>query len=161
MPKFAVEIRDPTDWRLVTAIEILSHTNKRGRGRFEYSAKRRELLEGEAHFVEIDLLRAGRRFPLDKPLPSVPYFAFVSRADSRPSVDIWPMPLRTPLTPVPIPLDAADPDVLLDLQAVLNRAPTSWGTTCRSITHNLPPGPLSDDDLAWIDERLRMAGKRS
>src|SRR5438128_2651065 len=44
VPQFAVEIRDARDRRLVTAIEILSHTDKQGTGRIEYAGKRRELL---------------------------------------------------------------------------------------------------------------------
>src|SRR5436190_20035036 len=37
VPQFAIEIRDARDRRLVTAIEILSHTNKQGTGRIEYA----------------------------------------------------------------------------------------------------------------------------
>src|SRR5262249_9140656 len=119
IPQYGVEIRDPVGRRLVTAIEILSPTNKRGDGRDEYAVKRQALLAGPAPLAEIDLLRAGDRFPVDRPLPSVPYFVFVSRADRRPPVGIWPVALSAPLPAVPIPLDLGDPDVMLDLQAVL------------------------------------------
>jgi hypothetical protein len=160
VPQFAVEVRDARDRRLVTAIEILSPTNKSGTGQVEYAAKRRELLAGDAHLVEIDLLRAGSRFPLDKPLPSVPYFAFVSRADRRPAVDIWPMPLRSPMPEVPIPLDPGDADVPLDLQAIFDRLHDTAGYDLSVDYARAPAGDLPPDDLAWIDERLRAAGRR-
>src|SRR5262249_4165730 len=44
IPHFAVEIRDRLERRLVTAIELLSPTNKRGVGRREYLKKRRRIL---------------------------------------------------------------------------------------------------------------------
>ena len=47
------------------------------------------------------------------------YFAFVSRAQTRPSTEIWPMSLRQAMRPIPIPLLAGDADVTLDLQAAL------------------------------------------
>ena len=42
-----------------------------------------QIVSGNAHLVEIDLLRAGARFPTAQPLPAVPYFVFVSRAERR------------------------------------------------------------------------------
>ncbi len=159
VPLYGVEVVDPENRRLVTAIEILSPTNKQGK-RDEYAAKRQELLVGPAHLVEIDLLREGERFPLDKLLPSIPYFAFVSRVSERPKVGIWPMPLRVALPTIPIPLDPVDQDAMLNLQAVLDTLHPVMRYD-RSVNYRQsPPGPMSADDLAWIDERLRAAGKR-
>jgi hypothetical protein len=81
IPHVSVEIRDVTERRLVACIEVLSPTNKRGSGREEYSVKRLQILSGPAHLVEIDLLRVGSRFPTARPLPEVPYFVFLSRAE--------------------------------------------------------------------------------
>lgn len=64
MPHVSIEIRDVARRQLVTAIEILSPTNKRGEGRLEYLAKRRRLLLSTAHLMEIDLLRQGQRVPI-------------------------------------------------------------------------------------------------
>lgn len=159
-PQFAVEIRDQRNRRLVTAIEILSRTNKLGSGRIEYAGKRRELLSGETHLVEIDLLRAGRRFPVDRKLPASPYFAFISRVQGRPNVEIWPMSLREPLTAIPIPLDPGDSDVPLDLQLVLNRLHEEMNYELSVDYSNAPGGTMSAEDLAWIDQRLKAAGRR-
>ena len=47
IPYLAVEIRDVAERRLVTAIEILSPVNKRGKGAREYNEKRLEILESQ------------------------------------------------------------------------------------------------------------------
>src|SRR5205085_160675 len=160
IPHYGVEVRHPADRRLVTAIEILSPTNKRADGGDEYAVKRQELLAGPAHLVEIDLQRAGERLPVDRPLPSVPYFLFVCRANQRPRVEIWPIALEAPLPTVPVPLDPDDPDVLLDLQSVLMGLHDVMGYDLSVDYTRPPPGPLTADQAAWIDQRLRTAGRR-
>jgi hypothetical protein len=160
VPQYGVEVRDPVGRRLVTAIEILSPTNKRADGGDEYAVKRQELLISPAHLVEIDLLRAGERFPVDRPLPSVPYFVFISRVDRRPQVGIWPIPLAAPLPVVPIPLDPGDADVPLDLQAILTGLHDVMGYDLSVDYTRPPPGPLAPQDAAWVDQQLRAAGRR-
>lgn len=120
VPHVSIEIRDVAQRQLVTAVEILSPTNKRGEGRAEYLTKRRRLLLSSAHLIEIDFLRDGERVPMQEPLPEVPYFVFLSRAERRPVLDIWPVALDQPLPVVPVPLLAGDADVLVDLQAAFN-----------------------------------------
>ncbi len=160
IPQYAVEIRDPEDRRLVTAIEILSPTNKNDAGRAEYATKRREILAGPANLVEIDLLKAGTRFPMKRPLPDAPYFVFISRVTKRPALDVWPIFLREPIPKVPIPLGDSDPDVWLNLQAILDRLHDEMGYE-QSVNYGRPPtATFTPDDLAWIDERLRAAGRR-
>ncbi|MBI4769073.1 MAG: DUF4058 family protein, partial [Chloroflexi bacterium] len=85
---YSVEVREVETGRLVTAIEILSPVNKRpGHEALEdYQRKRRALLRSAAHLLEIDLLRAGRRWPVVAPLPDAPYFVFLSREYRRPKV---------------------------------------------------------------------------
>ncbi len=115
-----VEIRDRRNRQLVALIELLSPANKRpGPDRDQYLAKRHEVLASSAHFVEIDLLRGGRRPPVED-LPDCEYCVLVSRCEQRPRVGIWPLRLRDRLPLVPIPLRAPDPDAQLDLQEVLH-----------------------------------------
>ena len=148
-PQLTVEIRDADDQSLVTAIEILSTTNKRGDSRNDYLAKRNRLLVSDSHLMEIDLLRAGRRVPMADPLPDVPYFVILSRADHRPWADVWPITLRVPLPVVPVPLRHGDPDVSLDLQAILTTIYDLFGFAV-SIDYRQPPAnPLTFDDAAW------------
>ena len=119
VPHVTIEIRDVAQRRLVTAIEVLSPTNKRGEGRDEYLAKRRHILLSTAHLVEIDLLRRGYRVPMREALPRAAYFVFVSRVERRPRTDVWPIELNQPLPQIPIPLQAPDADVALDLGGAL------------------------------------------
>jgi hypothetical protein len=111
---FSVEIRD------VTSIEVVSPSNKRGEGRQDYLAKRRRVLLGTAHLIEIDLLRRGQRLPMKELRPPAPYYAYVGRFETRPETDVWPIPLDGPLPQIPVPLLAADSDVTLDLQLALS-----------------------------------------
>ena len=149
-----VEIRDAARRRLVTAIEVLSPVNKRGDGRKEYRRKRQRLLLGTAHLLEIDLLRAGRRVPMQRPLPEYPYFVFLSRAEKRPSTDVWPVRLEDALPTVPVPLLPGDEDVPLDLQEALS---TVYDTFRYALTIDYarpPEVPLRPEEAAWANQRL-------
>jgi len=138
----------------------LSPTNKRGNGLGRYARKRLQVLSGSAHLVEIDLIRVGQRFPVDRVLPSVPYFVFLSRAERRPRVEYWPIPIAQPLPVIPVPLLPGDPDVSLDLQAALNTVHATVGYEFMIDYSTAPPGPLSPEDAVWVEERLRQAGRR-
>ena len=61
-----IEIRHRPDRDLVTAIEILSPTNKLGEGYWQYQGKRRALIRQNVHLVELDLLVRGQRLPLGR-----------------------------------------------------------------------------------------------
>lgn len=160
IPHVSIEIRDVTSRQLVTCIEVLSPTNKIGPGREEYAGKRFQVLSSSAHLVEIDLLRAGMRFPTGQPLPPGPYFVFVSRAERRQEVGVWPIHLDGPLPVLPIPLMAGDPDVLLNLQQALATVYDILGYD-ELIDYRQPPrGPLTAAESTWVDERLRLAGRR-
>lgn len=155
VPHVTVEIRDTSQRRLVTCIEVLSPTNKRGEGREEYLAKRQRVLMSTAHLVEIDLLRAGLRVPMRQPLPSVAYFAFVGRFEQRPTVDVYPIGLDQPLPTIMVPLLPGDADCPLDLQ----RAFTTVYDALRYdlvIDYNAPPHvPLPAEAASWAAECLR------
>lgn len=155
VPHVTVEIRDTAERRLVTAIEVLSPTNKRGDGRAEYVAKRQRLLLSTAHLMEIDLLRAGLRVPMQQPLPPAPYFVFLSRAGNRPLTDVWPIRLTEPLPSIPVPLLDGDPDVPLDLQAAFMTVYDAVGYDLAIDYHAAPEVPLGDEDARWAVERVR------
>jgi hypothetical protein len=160
IPHVSVEIRDVAERRLVTCIEVLSPTNKRGPGRDEYAGKRFQILSGTAHLAEIDLLRVGTRFPTVKPLPAVPYFVFLSRAGRRGEVEVWPIALEQPLPVVPIPLLPGDEPVPLDLQQALSVVYDIIGYDELIDYTQQPPGPLTPAEAAWAEEQLRRAGRR-
>ncbi|MBI3359846.1 MAG: DUF4058 family protein [Chloroflexi bacterium] len=59
-----LEVREPPGDEAIAVLEILSPDNKQpGEGRRQYQAKRRRVFDSLTHFVEIDLLRGGQRFP--------------------------------------------------------------------------------------------------
>ncbi len=158
VPHVSIEIRDVEHMRLVAGIEVLSPTNKRGRGYREYLAKRAKILRGTAHLLEIDLLREGRRLPLRGGLPQCDYFVFLSRGERRPEAQTWPIPLRDPLPIVPVPLLPEDNDVPLDLQLAFSTIYDLLGYRYVVNYRNPPRSPLGDIDMEWALERLRAAG---
>ncbi len=158
-----IEISTVGDEALVTAIELLSPVNKRpgADAADAYERKRRELFQSPAHLLELDLLRGGRRPALLTPLPDAPYFVFLSRAERRPVIEIWPLSLREPIPTLPIPLRQPDPDVPLDLTAALARVYTSARYDLRIDYRQTPPPPeLPAEDAAWLDAHLRAHGLR-
>jgi hypothetical protein len=160
IPHISVEIRDVAQRRLVSCIEVLSPTNKRGTGREEYEAKRLQICSGDTHLVEIDLLRVGARFPTSDPLPAAPYFVFISRAEHRSRVQVWPILLEQPLPTVLVPLLPGDADIPLDLQQALTTIYDIIGYGELVDYSQPPPGPLTAEQMAWVEERLRSAGRR-
>jgi hypothetical protein len=161
VPHTTVEIGDTANRQLVTAIEVLSPTNKRGEGREEYLAKRRRMLLSTAHLLEIDLLREGQRVPMRTPLPPAPYVAFLSRAENRPVTEVWPVTLAEPLPTVPVPLLPGDPDVSLDLQLALSTIYDLLGYDL-AVDYNRPPEvPLPAEAAACAEERLRAFRERA
>jgi hypothetical protein len=160
IPHITVEIRDVAKRQLVTAIEVLSPTNKRGDGYKEYVDKRERILRSTAHLIAIDLLRKGTRVPMQGKLPSVPYFVFICRREKRLGTDVWPITLDQPLPEVPVPLLPGDADVYLDLQQAL--ATIYDEDRLRSvIDYSKPPElRLTPEQATWVDEHLRAAGLR-
>lgn len=158
-----VEVRATGTLELVTAIEILSPVNKRpGHEAYrQYQRKRRELLRSTAHLLEIDLLRGGERPPLERPVPPAPYYVVLSRADRRPTVEVWPLQLQDPLPVVPVPLLEPDPDAPLDLGAAVAAVYERGGYADLIDYRRPPPRPqLSDAEAAWLDKRLEGEGLR-
>ena len=158
VPQVSIEIRDVAHRDLVTAIEVLSPTNKRGEGYQEYLDKRGRILLSPAHLIEIDLLRSGRRVPMQEPLPPAPYFVFVSRAECRPLVEVWPIYLQNRLPAISVPLLPGDADVTCDLQLALT---TVYDTLSYdlSIDYTRPPEvPLDGPDAEWAATVLCDAG---
>jgi hypothetical protein len=129
-PELAVEERETCveiheaagGGRVLTCIELLSPTNKRpgSPGWAEYERKR-QLFRGEANFVEIDLLRGGKRRPMRETWPASPYYLLVMWKDQAPECRVWPGFSVQPLPPIPIPLAAPDPDLTFDIQPCVNQ----------------------------------------
>jgi hypothetical protein len=143
-----LEVRERLGRELITVVELLSPTNKRGGAdREPYVAKREQLLKTPAHFVEIDLLRGGRPMPLER-RPKCDYSVMVSRAEARPRAGFWPIRLRHRLPVIPIPLRSGDPDARIDLQEILHHVYDATGYA-DFIYASRPVPALSARDAAW------------
>jgi hypothetical protein len=161
IPHTTVEIRDVEHRQLVTVIEVLSPTNKCGDGYDEYLNKRDRILRSNAHLIEIDLLRKGRRVPMQGTLPSVPYFVFVCRVELRLLTEIWPITLDQPLPEIKVPLLQGDDDAAMDLQKAV-KSVYDENRFSSVIDYSRPPDvPLSPEQTAWVNEHLRAAGLRA
>jgi hypothetical protein len=155
-----LEIRqvDP-EHRLVTGIEILSPANKRQKtkGWRLYYRKRQAFLSGYANFVELDLLRRGKRMPMVSNWPDSPYDLLVCRKKEAPRCSVWPGYFTKPLPPIPIPLAPPDGDISLSIQPLIE---TIYARSRyeQDIDYRKPLiPPLSPADSAWLDKRLRQA----
>lgn len=158
VPVVSIEIRDTAERELVTAIEILSPVNKRGEGYEEYIGKRHRIFSSFTHLLEIDLLRRGKRLPMRDPLPKAPYFIFLSRAEKRPVIDVWPIQLPMKLPVIPIPLLPGDKEVTLDLQLALDTAYDAYQYNL-SVDYSQPPEiPLEGETAVWAAQRLQQTG---
>ena len=139
-----IESRDRNSRHLVTGIELPIPTKKgRSKDRDEFEYKRNVLLNSDANFVEIDLLRGGPRLPIEK-LPSCEAYAMVSRYEERPRVGLWPVSLPT----IPIPLKHDRRDATLDLQAILHQTYDNASHADYIYANELEP-PLSERQAAW------------
>lgn len=146
--------------RVLTVIEILSPSNKNGRGYDHYRAKRAELLDSETSLVEIDLLRAGLH-TVAVPADSLRersvvwnYLICLHDVSDRWRFKVWPLTLNDFLPTLPIPLGNDYPPVLLDLQAVFNEC-YDTGRYRSLLRYNEPPEvPLSENEARWAQEYL-------
>ncbi len=102
-----VEVRDRENREVVTVIELVSPTNKAG-GRLAFVQKRQTLHEAGTHFLQIDLLRAGRPLlPDGAEPPAHDYSALLLRAGDD-AADFWHWTVREALPVLPVPLKALD-----------------------------------------------------
>jgi hypothetical protein len=161
-----VVIREPRRGnRLVTAVEVLSPTNKDlARDRAIYRAKRDTYLMGSANVVEIDLLRAGANLmdlaPEDLPDETgVAYRACVRFAspDIGDHAEYYPIRLRERLPRIAVPLRSGDDDVTLDLQQAVAEVYAD-GRYDIQIDYAAPlEPPLDPPDAAWAAELIAAA----
>ncbi|HKI35774.1 MAG TPA: DUF4058 family protein [Gemmataceae bacterium] len=160
-----VEILDrASGQQVVTVIELLSPTNKyQGPGRNSYLTKQREVLSSQTHLVEIDLLRYGPHVMAvpewaARGIGPYDYLCCVNRAGGlRESYELYPRRLGERLPRMRIPLADGDPDVVLDVQAVLAQA-YDRGSYSEVIDYSAPCRPaLPAADQAWANERIAGA----
>ena len=122
-----LEIRETKTGQVVTAIELLSPTNKRaGEGREQYLRKRQQVLSSMTHLVKIDLIRGGVPIPIQGVRGRTDYRILISRAEQRPQAELYGFNVRDgmPVFAVPLEQDVAEPSLELKplLDGVYERA---------------------------------------
>lgn len=149
-----VDIRART---VVSVVEVLSPSNKKsGDDRTRYLEKRNEYLANNLNFVEIDLLRGGRRPPLGRHHPDViDYYAMACRSWEFPQAGFWRFGLRDPLPDIPVPVTEDVGDTPLRLRACVDRA-YDEGRYFSTLPYDEPLKPRPrDEDRDWIAQRLK------
>lgn len=156
-----LEIRDVQTYAVVTAIEMLSPSNKApGEGREAYEEKRRQVLSTLTNLVEIDLLRGGKPMEM-QPLPQGDYRILVRAGWERPHARLYTCSVGQPLPEVPVPLRRGEPEARLPLGILLADIYTRAHYDLRLDYRQPPEPPLSPPDAAWADALLRSKGLRS
>jgi hypothetical protein len=146
-----LEVREAATGRVVTIVELLSPKNKRtGEGRIAYDRKRQQVLASAIHFVEIDLLRRGKHFPLGQQQVATQYYVLVARGDRRPNADLYPFTLRDAMPSFPLPLEGAEAEPVVALQAIFNGVYDRAGFDL-AIDYRQPIRSLSNEDAAWVE----------
>lgn len=150
--------------QVVTVIEVVSPANKyAGPGRVSYLAKQDEVRRSQTHLVEIDLLRTG---PHVLAVPEwaargkgqYDYLISINRAQGlRGDYDLHLCQLRNRLPKIRVPLAGDDPDVVLNLQAVLDQVHEA-GSYRQRLHYEAPClPPLSAEDQAWASAQIAAA----
>ncbi len=152
-------IHRPTE-RVVTVMELLSPINKAPAedGLESYMHKRSEFLAAPCNFVELDLLRGGRRLPMSGPLPAGDYYAFIGRIGRKRHCQVIAWSLRTKLPPIPIPLLPEDTEAMLDLDAAFSTAYESSFYSRRLPYHEPLIPTVRPSDVDWVAASLKEAG---
>jgi hypothetical protein len=153
--------------RLVTAIEVLSWSNKtRGNpGRELYAKKQRELLASNANLLEVDLLRKGEH------VTAVPwevarqrcgdfdYHVCTHRFDRPRDFFLHPIRITDPLPTILVPLLPEHGSTALDLQAAFTTA-YDTGSFRREVGYRAGPPDialLTETQVEWARAQLRAA----
>lgn len=156
-----LEVRSVATDRVITLLEILSPTNKRGsEGREMYLRKRLHVAGTLTHLVEIDLLRSGEPMPMRGDFYPGDYRLLISRGERRPQADLITFSVRQPIPTFKLPLQSGDEEPQVDLNRLLHELYDRAGYDLRIDYRDEPDPPFEGDDKQWAAELLHKAGLR-
>jgi hypothetical protein len=154
-----IEIRQRTDGRLITMVDVVSPANKTtDSGRTAYLEKRREGKAAGASLIEIDLVLQGQPM-LDYSRDGLPDWDFavtVTRATQPDRFEIYTSTLQKKLPRFRLPLASDDRDTVVDLQTAFAQSYDQGGFASKIDYQRDPPVPLSDEDRTWIRNFLKQ-----
>ena len=153
-----IEVRQRSDGRLITLIEVVSPANKiTTKGRGVYADRRAEVKKMNAHVVEIDLVLQGQTLieGAKDSAPTWDYAVVVTRWTHPDRYEIYSATLPKRLPRFRVPLASDDRDTVLDLQAAVTRA-YDQGDFAKLLDYTRDPATrLSDENRRWLNERLK------
>jgi hypothetical protein len=154
-----IEIRQRTDGRLVTLVDLVSPANKTtGAGRSAYLEKRKEGKNAGASLVELDLVLQGQptlEYSRDG-LPDWDYAVTVTRSTQPERYEIYTATLQKRLPRFRLPLASDDRDTVLDLHTAFTRCYDQGGFASKIDYARDPATPLNDEDRRWLHDVLRQ-----
>jgi hypothetical protein len=153
-----VEIRQRSDGRLVTLLDIVSPANKTApAGREAYLATRRTAGAAGVNLVEIDLVLQGQpmlEYSRDG-LPDWDYAVTVTRATQPERYEIYTATLQKRLPRFRLSLAPDDRDTVVDLQIAFTRCYDQAGFARRIDYRREPPVSPKEGARRRLDEVLR------
>lgn len=154
-----IELRQRSDGRLVTLIDVPSPINKTlSQGRTAYHETRRMARTQNASLVEIDLVLQGQ--PLleysREGLPEWDFAVTVTRCTQPERYEIYTSTLAKRLPRFKVPLAPDDRDTVLDLQATFSRAFDQANFSDLIDYAEDPSAKLSDTHQKWIADWLQQ-----
>ncbi len=154
-----IEIRQRTDGRLITLIDVVSPANKvTSAGRTAYLDKRKEGKTASANLVELDLVLQGQP-TLEysrEGLPDWDYAVTVTRSTQPEKYEIYTATLQKRLPRFRLPLAPDDRDTVLDLHTAFTRCYDQGGFASRIDYAKDPPTTLTAEDKQWLQEMLKQ-----
>jgi hypothetical protein len=105
------------------------------------------------HWLVIDLLRAGERPPEVRGASD--YYALLERAGAH-EAEVWPVSVHDPLPTIAVAVSPGQPDVPLDLQAIIEALFARY-RYAELLDYRQPPPPPAFplDDAAWLAAQIQ------
>lgn len=150
-----LEVRDVASGEVVTALELLSPTNKRpGEGRRLYETKRLTILGSLTHLVEIDLIRAYEPMLVYGNGHRSHYRIMVSRSNRRPRADLYTFSVQDQIPTFTLPLRRGDEEPVVDVGQLLHDLYDRAGYDL-SVDYRVDPvPPLEAEEAEWAARLL-------
>jgi hypothetical protein len=152
-----IEIRERSDGRLVTLLDVVSPANKlTAAGRTAYLETRSQGRNSNSNLVEIDVVLQGQPM-LDYSrdgLPDWDYAVTVTRSTQPERYEIYTATLQKRLPRFRLPLAGDDRDTVLDLHAAAARAYDQGNFAARIDYRREPPMKFADENRKWLGELL-------
>jgi len=149
-------VQEVLSGEVITAVELLSPTNKRpGEGRRKYEAKRLAVLGSRTHLVEIDLIRAYEPMLVYGNGHHTHYRILVSRSNRRPQADLYGFNVQESIPAFRLPLRQGDEEPLVQVGQLLHDLYDRAGYDLSVDYRRDPVPPFAGDDAAWVADLLR------